>query len=199
MSWWQQYQGFFIVVAFVALLVIARYARAWTGRFVQKSADAAATGRGWKDSEAGVVRDTLTSMATCVHFPLDAEAAAAFLERAKLPMFWKHEDRFEWFIRATPDEAVPSTLARLEPDLSGTGSRLALISSPDTAGIPTSEPDWRKLRRMALAAATRAGVTASEQPGPRIVRTPLSDVSHLEPAVAARTNHYWARERTDSA
>ncbi|WP_395244162.1 hypothetical protein ACGGZK_18870 [Agromyces sp. MMS24-K17] len=199
MSWWQEYQGFFVLGAFAALFIIGGVARAWTWRFMQKSADAAASGRGWKDSPDKSVQTILTSMATCVHFPLDVEAAAVLLEPAKPPMFWKHDDRFEWSIRATPDEAVPSTVARLEPDPSGTGSRLALISSWELGGIPTSEPDWRKLRKMALTAATRAGVTATEQPGPRIVRTPLTDVSDLHPAVAARTNHYWAREESASA
>jgi hypothetical protein len=188
MSWWQEYQGFFMVGALIVLSVVAVVVRArmrsWTGNVAQ----AAAEGKSWQDNSDASVAKALDSLATVVHLPVDPDAAAGLLAGAKLPMFWKHPQPGEWHIPANAADPTPATIARLEPATDG--CEIRLVQAQEMASIP-QETDWRKLRRSLAKAAEAQGVTVTERQGTRLVRTPTTDVSHLTPAEAARTPHVW--------
>ncbi|MCD4523608.1 hypothetical protein [Nocardioides sp. cx-173] len=187
MSWWQEYQGFLVVGAFVALLYLRARVRRWQRRNVERAAQNAAAGVTWDQTGDPVIEKALDSLATVVHLPVDLERAVALLDGVKTGLWWKRRGPAELY-------AEPNTVAVLEPD--GDGTRLALTKADDRGGIPPSEPDWRKLRRRVVAAAQQAGIEASEVPGPRLVRTPVSDLTGLSPAEAAQRAHLWRRQES---
>jgi hypothetical protein len=188
MSWWQEYQGFFMVGALIVLSVAAVLVRArmrsWTGNVAQ----AAAEGKTWQDNPDPSVAKTLDSLATVVHLPIDTDAAAGLLAGAKLPMFWKHPEPREWYIPVNAADPTPATIARLEP--AADGCEVRLVQAQEMASIP-QETDWRKLRRSFAKAAEAQGVAVTERTGAPLARTPTTDVSHLTSAEAARTPHIW--------
>ncbi|MGI9822896.1 hypothetical protein [Agromyces sp. Marseille-Q5079] len=192
MSWLQENQGFLVIGVIAVLVVVAGFARRRRRDREDRAADGAAAGRTWQDGPDAAVQKTLASLATVVRFPIDVDAASSVLGGARLPRFWAHDDPLEWTIRFAPGEVVPSTLARLEADPDG--SRLSLVRAAEIGGVPASEADWRKLRRMAVAAARAADVGATEEVGAAFVRVPTSEVAGMPSEQAALTPYLWVRE-----
>lgn len=185
MSWWQEYQGFFVLGAFVVVIAVGARVKAWQRRNWNRASANYAAGVTWDKTGDPYVEKTLASLATAVHLPVDLGRAVALLDDVKLGFWWKRREPHELHIDQT-------TVAVLEPD--GDGTLLSLTRAVDSGGIPTSEADWRKLRGKVLRAAQDAGIAAREVPTPRLVRTPLADVTGLSPAEAAHRPHQWRRQ-----
>ena len=183
-SWWQEYQGLFVLGAFVVVLYVGARVRRWQRRRTDEAIDNAVAGVTWDQLDSPVVAKALASLATVVHLPVGLDRASEVLDGVKPGIWWSRAEPHELRI----DE---ETVAVLEPD--GEGTRLALLRAKDSGGIPSTEGDWRRLRRKVVAAAQAAGIDAREAPGPRLVRTPLVDLGGLSPAEAAVRPHSFRR------
>lgn len=187
MNW----QGYLVVAALIVLLVLGVLARRWTRNFARKAQENLNSGLTADKAGIGVVDRTITALATVARFEAPVERVAVALDPVKLPMFWTRPEPARWVIELAKGDPTPATVAILEPD--GTGSRLALVRAQESAGVPTSEPDWRKLRTRALETARAAGIDAVEQPGPALVRTPRVDTTGMSAGEAARVPHFFER------
>lgn len=187
MNW----QGLLVVLAFAALSVIGVLARRWTRGFARRSADNFAKGITLGNSGSPVVERQVDSLSTVVQFAAGAAAVTAALTAAALPRWWRPSAPGQWQVDLAKGDPEPATLAVLEPHDGGT--RLALHFTERLAGLPMNEPDWRKLRKVALAAAAEAGIAAHEAAGPRLVYTPKVDLTGLNPAQIGIAPHRWER------
>ena len=184
-DWWRHNAGFFVVGAFIALLVLGAWARRYSRRMVARAADNAA--RGVTTTDTPLVQRKIDSLGTQVHLGVDGERAEQVVGAARLPRWWKHPTPREWTIPVTRDDpAVSGTLAVLVDDGAG-GSILRLEHAAELGGMPTSDGDWARLRRSVLKAAEAAGVPAEEVPGLRLVRAEHENLL---------SSHRW--ERVDS-
>ncbi len=190
-DFWQQYQGYFVFAALIAAVILAALARRWTNNYISRAQAGAARGATFDKSGHAFIEKAIESLATVVHFDTGPAQAAALLGSAKLPMFWKRAGEYEWLIETAKGDPTPATIAVIERD--DEGSRLALIRAQDMTGLTVSEPDWRKLRAVALKVAAAAGVSAFEEQGPTLVRVPQVDLTGMVPANAASALHYWQR------
>ncbi|MBC9734901.1 hypothetical protein [Nocardioides marmotae] len=166
-EWWRLNQGYFVMAAFLALVLIGWRVRRWRRKFVARAADNSARGATWDNQGNPFVEKLLVSLATEVHLDTDLPGAEQVLAATKLPRWWKPAGERAWTIQ----EGEVATTAVLVP-AEGGGTRLALREAVHQNGMPTSEGNWRKLRRAVLTAAEAAGVGAAEEAGPRLLREP---------------------------
>ncbi|WP_122818677.1 hypothetical protein [Nocardioides pantholopis] len=166
-DWWRLNQGYFVVAAFLALTVLLWLARRWGRRFTARAAERSASGATWDNQGNPFVEKLLVSLATEVHLDTDLPGAEQVLAGTKLPRWWKPAGERAWVVQ----EGDIATTADLVP-AEGGGTRLVLREAVHQNGMPTSETDWRKLRRAVLTAASAAGVGAREETGPRLLREP---------------------------
>jgi hypothetical protein len=188
---WQQIQPYVVVGALVALVIIGIIARRWTRNFARRAQEGAARGATFDKAGHGFIDKGIASLGAVVVFPVPLDQVTPLLSGMKLPMFWKADGDQRWIVTGTDGTGEPGAIAVLEA--TETGSRLALIRGQDMTGMPMSDKDWAKLRAAAIKTAGASGVSAQEEQGPPLVRTPLTDLTGMPPAAQAQAKHAWLR------
>lgn len=199
MSWFQQNTGYFVVLAFVALIVIGFFARRAARRYqnglIERSRQMAAEGGEAGIAGAMVARAAKASteggLGTVASFAASRAQVLAALGTGNLPGGWKLEAEGLWAFSGSKINGQKPTAAALI-DVPG-GAQLVLLRSEDIAGVAIAEGVWRSVRGKAVDIAKRAGIDASEIEGPALERHPVGDVSGLTPEKLAHHKHVWLR------
>lgn len=192
MTWFQEYAGFIIVGLLVIVLPLAaKYGRKFSRRYQDKLI-AENNGPAKAESVSKKLADQSSSTSTqhrIVTFAADRDTVLGLLGAKQGP--WKSEEPGLFTPGGAKINGQRATVAGLEATADGTA--LVLLRAEDMSGIAMAEGNWARLRTLALAAAEKAGVEASESDGPLLVRTPLGDVSDLEGAKLISAHHVWMR------
>lgn len=191
MSWFQEYAGFIVVGLVVIVLPLAamygrRFSRRYQDRLIGQDGAAKA------DAVSGKIADKATSASTqhrIVTFAADRDTVLGLLGSKLGP--WKSEEPGYFTPGGAKINGQRATLAGLEATDGGTA--LVLLRAEDMAGIAMAEGNWARLRALALDAAAKAGVEASESDGPALIRTPVGDASGLDEARLNTAPHVWLR------
>lgn len=190
-SWFQEYAGFIIVGLIVIVLPLAaKYGRRFSRRYQDKLISQDGTSKA--DAASRAVADQSAAASTqhrIVTFAADRDTVLGLLG-SKLGG-WKSEEPGYFTPGGAKINGQRATLAGLEGTAGGTA--LVLLRAEDMAGVAMAEGNWARLRALALDAAAKAGVEASESDGPLLVRTPVGDVSGLEGARLNSAPHVWLR------
>lgn len=191
MSWFQEYAGFIVVGLLVIVLPLAaKYGRRFSRRYQEKLI--AEDGRAKADAATKKIAGRAAEASTqhrIVTFTADRDTVLGLLGAKQGP--WKSESPGVFTPGGAKINGQSATAAGLEATDGGTA--LVLLRAEDMSGIAMAEGNWARLRALALAAAQQAGVEASESDGPLLVRTPLGDVSGLDPAQRNSAPHVWLR------
>lgn len=163
-----------------------RFSRRYQERLIAQDGTAKA------DAVSGKIADKAASASTqhrVVTFAADRDTVVGILGAKQGP--WKAVSPGVFSPGGAKINGQRATLAGLEATEGVT--TLVLLRAEDMLGIAMAEGNWARLRSLALAAAEKAGVEASESDGPLLVRTPLGDVSGLDEIALKSAPHVWLR------
>lgn len=191
MSWFQEYAGFIVVGLLVIVLPLAakygrRFARGYQEKLIAENGPAKADAATKKVAENSA---SASSQHRIVTFAADRDTVIALLGEKQGP--WRSESPGVFTPGGAKINGQRATAAGLES--TDGGSALVLLRAEDMSGIAMAEGNWARLRALAIAAAEKAGVEASESDGPPLVRTPLGDVSGLDGVTLTVAPHVWLR------
>lgn len=190
-SWFQEYAGFIVVGLLVIVLPLAaKYGRRFSRRYQEKLI--AENGPAKADAATKKLAGEATATSTqhrIVTFAADRDTVLGLLGAKQGP--WKSDSPGVFTPGGKKINGQHATAAGLESTDGGTA--LVLLRAEDMSGIAMVEGNWARLRALALAAAEKAGVEASESDGPLLVRTPLGDISGLDETKLNTAPHVWLR------
>lgn len=191
MSWFQEYAGFIVVGLLVVVLPLAavfgrRFSRRYQERLIAQDGSAKADAASRKVADRSAAASTQHRIVT---FAADRDTVLGLLGSKLGP--WKSEEPGYFTPGGAKINGQRATLAGLQAADGGTA--LVLLRAEDMAGIAMAEGNWARLRALALDAAAKAGVEASESDGPALIRTPLGDASGLDEARLNTAPHVWLR------
>lgn len=192
MSWFQEYAGFIVVGLLVIVLPLAaKYGRRFSRSYQEKliAADNGPEAAAAVTTKIAAESASVSTQHRIVAFAADRDTVVGLLGAKQGP--WKAVSPGVFSPGGARINGQRATAAGLEATADGT--ELVLLRAEDMLGIAMAEGNWARLRSLAIAAAEKAGVEASESEGPLLVRTPLGDVSGLDEMALKSAPHVWLR------